>query len=120
MLLYSHDVREKLHITGLPWVTRHYRAGKRPSETRSSKDEQRLLLRLLDNNAKRIPASYVPRREPDERNFTLSFLLPMGPIISTEIGRFTIGACVVCTAPATATCSACHNVSYCGPGNFEV
>lgn len=117
LLLYRHSVSpESLGPAGLRWVKRHANGPKSIRIIRSSVHEQKLLLRLLDSNSKRIPESYRPSRSLEEREFTASFILPTGTIEPVEVGRFTRNACAVCTTPATASCGACHNVYYCGPG----
>lgn len=119
LLLYNHVVSSSSSAqTSARWVQRHSVKPDGICSLSSSLGVQKLLLRLLDSNAKRISPSYKPPRAPDEHAFTTSFILPTGAIDSREVGRFTLNACAICTTPATASCSVCRNVYYCGPGEL--
>ena len=77
--------------------------------------EHQLLLRLLKQNSKRLITSYTPpRHDPTEEPFTLSFLLPVGPLGEKEMGLFNKNdGCSVCGEPAKRTCSRCMAIRYC-------
>ena len=49
-------------------------------------------LRQLSATKDGCRKSATETRKPDERKFTLSFLLPMGAIESVEIGKFVLNA----------------------------
>ncbi|KAJ7226890.1 hypothetical protein GGX14DRAFT_627398 [Mycena pura] len=76
--------------------------------------EQELLLRLLEQNSKRLAQTYNPKRAATESGFTLSFLLPVGPLSATDVAVYnTNNGCPVCGDPANSKCSRCGVVRYC-------
>ena len=81
--------------------------------------EQRLLLLLLRENAKRLPVTLKLRREAYEEEFEPSFLLPVGPLESDEVAEMSVDACAICSKPSTAVCGGCQTVHYCGPGVYQ-
>ena len=80
--------------------------------------EQQLLLRLLKQNSKRLISSYnPPRLDRTEKPFTLSFLIPVGPLGEKEMGSFNKNdGCSVCGEPARSKCSRCNAIRYCSQG----
>lgn len=81
--------------------------------------EQKLMLMILDMNAKRLPPNTVVDRMKSEQDFKLSFLLPMGPLSSQDLGKLNANTgCVVCGGDTKSRCSQCQFVSYCGKGMF--
>lgn len=76
---------------------------------------QQLLLRLLRLNAPRLPESYKPFRQPYERDFHLSFLMPTGPLTLADIGSLNKDkGCDVCGEKAFKNCASCGIALYCG------
>ncbi|KAG8846385.1 hypothetical protein FRB96_001998 [Tulasnella sp. 330] len=108
MVLYVHGTKE--NPQGVDWVQYQVQSGTANAlvGVTCTMMEQQLLLRILDVNSKRIPAHYKPRRGPREQNFTPSFILPVGPLESKDLGRLNINnGCVVCGKPADKRCAGC-------------
>jgi hypothetical protein len=54
-----------------------------------------------------------------EKNFSVSFLLPLGPLDFEDIGRFNLDmGCAVCGNKITKRCSGCQSVTYCSAGMY--
>ncbi|KAJ3896384.1 hypothetical protein GG344DRAFT_72217 [Lentinula edodes] len=80
-------------------------------------EEQKLLLAVLNMNARRLPPAYSVKRNSSgsEATFALSFLLPLGPINQKDIGKLTHHTgCVVCGKKTVSKCSRCLSMEYCG------
>ncbi|KZS94843.1 hypothetical protein SISNIDRAFT_409344 [Sistotremastrum niveocremeum HHB9708] len=114
ILLYDHTVpgvlppMEQLQFCARELCTPHIHVV-------ASQGSQKLLQRLLLLNSRRLPASYQPPRQPYERNFKLSFVLPAGPLSMVDLGTLNEEkGCDVCGEKATQRCSACESVMYCG------
>ncbi|KAJ7666874.1 hypothetical protein DFH06DRAFT_1086032 [Mycena polygramma] len=76
--------------------------------------EQHLLLRLLNQNKKRLSSAYKPKRPATETSFTLSFLLPVGPLRMKDMAKLSANnGCSICGDPAKQKCSRCGVVRYC-------
>ncbi|KAG8992101.1 hypothetical protein FRB94_012009 [Tulasnella sp. JGI-2019a] len=114
MVFYVHGTKE--NPKGLDWMeyqSRHNTTASMAHVT-CTLAEQSLLLRILEMNSKRIPASYRPKRGPCEQDFTLSFILPVGPLDSMDLGRLNINnGCAVCGKPGGKRCSSCAAIYYC-------
>lgn len=84
---------------------------------KSTVAEQKLLLRALESNGRRLTRDYRPDYLPFESHFKLSFILPFHPLNMVAIGSLTgdIG-CAVCGDQRKSKCSKCHSISYCGTG----
>lgn len=84
---------------------------------KSTVAEQKLLLKALESNEKRLSRNYRPGYLPFENQFRLSFILPFHPLNMVAIGSLTgdIG-CAACGDKIKAKCSQCHSISYCGTG----
>ncbi|KAI0074273.1 hypothetical protein K474DRAFT_1677252 [Panus rudis PR-1116 ss-1] len=78
--------------------------------------EQKLLLRILNFNAKYVPSEYKADKTTAESPFTTSFIIPVAPLSFKELGELNQDTgCVVCGEKRTKTCSQCQSVSYCSP-----
>lgn len=82
---------------------------------KSTVAEQKLLLKALEGNERRLAGNYKLDYLPFEKQFRLSFILPFHPLNMNAIGSLTgdIG-CAVCGDKTKAKCSQCHSISYCG------
>ncbi|KAJ6608522.1 hypothetical protein B0H10DRAFT_1815742 [Mycena sp. CBHHK59/15] len=109
MVLFHQEVRGTLPTDTFKWVMLHGKDsehGKRIVQIVATLKEQHLLMRLLQRNSERLPASYNPQRTNLERSFVPSFLIPVGPLGGKEIARFNINnGCSVCGDPAKSKCS---------------
>ncbi|KAJ6531444.1 hypothetical protein DFH09DRAFT_1326597 [Mycena vulgaris] len=77
--------------------------------------EQHLFMRLLQRNSERLPASYKPDSTPLEREFTPSFILPVGPLSGKDVAKLNNNdGCSMCGDPAKSKCSRCNVKRYCG------
>ncbi|KAL1741790.1 hypothetical protein HDZ31DRAFT_44689 [Schizophyllum fasciatum] len=84
-------------------------------EIRSSVQEQALLRKLLSVNTEKLSAAYRPKLEPHEKNFKISFLMPVKPLSQLDVGKLTSDTgCVVCGKKTTSRCTGCLAVAYCG------
>ncbi|KAL5505057.1 hypothetical protein ACEPAH_7720 [Sanghuangporus vaninii] len=75
--------------------------------------ELKLLVKILEQNSKRVAASFKPSRHFSERTHTRSFLLPLRALTAENIGSLTKSSCARCGVPAVSRCSACQSVAYC-------
>jgi hypothetical protein len=79
--------------------------------------EHRILLRLFEKNAKRLPSKYSVTHRED--GLTTSFALPLCPIGMRTLGKLTHNSgCEVCGKKTTSLCMQCRSVVYCGKGIF--
>jgi hypothetical protein len=77
--------------------------------------ERRILLRLFEKNAKRLPQKYSLTDRAD--GVTTSFVLPLSPIGMAALGKLTHNpGCEVCGKKTTSRCMQCMSVVYCGKG----
>ncbi|KAG6899185.1 hypothetical protein C0993_012554 [Termitomyces sp. T159_Od127] len=77
--------------------------------------ERKYLLKLFAMNSKRLSSHYKPRRQKDEADHRLTFILPLGPLNMRDLGRLenTTG-CELCGKKMKSRCTQCLSVSYCG------
>lgn len=125
MLLYCRGTRDTPASTTFRWVQdtlAQSKAKRMPVlNITASPEEQKLLLAILNLNARRLSSNYSPQRRQTEASFVLSFLLPIAPIGQQDLGRLTNHTgCVVCGKKTTSKCSQCLSVEYCGTGQSLV
>ncbi|KAF7329219.1 MYND-type domain-containing protein [Mycena kentingensis (nom. inval.)] len=114
VVLYRHDVSDSGSLPGetLAWMEGHM--GRLGRNVTATLKEQEMLLRILKLNSKRLAKSYKPSRAATESSFTLSFLLPIGPLTAKDTAKFnTNNGCSVCGDPAKSKCSRCAVMRYC-------
>ncbi|KAI1792753.1 hypothetical protein LXA43DRAFT_314162 [Ganoderma leucocontextum] len=76
--------------------------------------EAKLILKLLDMNAKLLSPHYQYLRDTFEEQFQVSVLLPIGPLGFHELGKLSNDpGCAVCGKERKSRCSQCQSVSYC-------
>ncbi|KAJ7117892.1 hypothetical protein C8R43DRAFT_100471 [Mycena crocata] len=116
IVVFQHDVKDSLSRGSFEWIS-SYVCSDTPTamaNVTATVNEQHLLLRLLKQNSKRLVGSYKPKRASTETSFTLSFLLPVGPLGAQEMAKYnTNNGCSVCGDPAKQKCSRCGAVRYC-------
>ncbi|KAF5352281.1 hypothetical protein D9758_011972 [Tetrapyrgos nigripes] len=96
------DLQETKEIFGMPKI-------------HATEAEQNLLLTILERNSERLSPDYRPKRRSNEKDFTLSFLLPLAPLSQQNIMELsTITGCGMCGDETTSRCSGCLAVEYCG------
>ncbi|KAF7305409.1 MYND-type domain-containing protein [Mycena chlorophos] len=117
VLIYRHDGAS----TGGPspqsieWLQDNFQPGKLMMKITATLKEQEMLLRVLKQNSKRIAKKYKPKRLSNESGFTLSFLLPIGPLPASDLAKLnTNNGCTVCGDPAKSKCARCGVMRYCG------
>ncbi|KAJ6510595.1 hypothetical protein C8R45DRAFT_964605 [Mycena sanguinolenta] len=117
IVVFQHDVKDALSPGSFEWISSYVSgsAGHNAMiNVTATPQEQQLLLRLLNQNKKRLISSYKPKRATTESSFTLSFLLPVGPLAEEEMAKYnTNNGCAVCGEPAKQKCSRCSAVRYC-------
>ncbi|KAJ7688956.1 hypothetical protein B0H17DRAFT_1331915 [Mycena rosella] len=82
IVVFHHDVKDSLSRGSFDWIS-SYVSSTTPTamaNIAATVQEQHLLLRLLNQNSKRLVPSYKPKRASTEASFTLSFLLPVGAV----------------------------------------
>ncbi|KAJ7302330.1 hypothetical protein DFH08DRAFT_1089806 [Mycena albidolilacea] len=116
IVVFQHNVEGSLSQGSFDWIS-SYAFAPGPCPLRNitaTVKEQHLLLRILNHNKKRVVSSYNPNRAPAEASFTLSFLLPIGPLGAQEMAKYNANnGCSVCGEPAKRKCSRCGAVRYC-------
>ena len=88
-----------------------------PHHIAASELEQKALFMLLQQNATHIPPGFSvdPIKSETEGPFKVSFLLPVAPLSSEDLGKLTTEfGCDVCGEKAIFRCSKCQGVWYCG------
>ncbi|TFY69765.1 hypothetical protein EVJ58_g251 [Rhodofomes roseus] len=117
VLLYQSVTRADV-MEGLQWLNQMRDKNGSPGylvNIKCTPLEQKLLLRLLAINAKLLTSTYVPKKESSEKNFKVSFLLPLGPLSFEDVGKLNNDpGCVLCGRKTTSRCSQCQSVAYCG------
>ena len=86
-------------------------------QDRCTVQEQALFRKLLHYNSQKLSPNNKPMLESHEKNFKISFLLPVSPLSQFDIGKLTSDTgCAVCGKRTTSRCTGCLAVAYCGPG----
>lgn len=119
MVLYHRGTQDAPADATLSWVCEalsESKAKQIPVVTiTASLEEQKLLLAILNLNARRLSPNYSIKRKQTEAPFLLSFLLPVSPISQRDVGKLTKHTgCFVCGKKTTSKCSLCLSVEYCG------
>ncbi|KAJ7641528.1 hypothetical protein FB45DRAFT_359008 [Roridomyces roridus] len=116
VVLFQHDLKGAISPGGAQWMSSivNSKTTQPLLKITATIQEQQLLLRLLYANSKRLVSSYKPKRASTETSFTLSFLLPVGPLAGRDIAKYnTNDGCSVCGDPAAKKCSRCGAARYC-------
>ncbi|KAJ7764899.1 hypothetical protein B0H16DRAFT_1413785 [Mycena metata] len=116
IVVFQHDVKDNLSPGSFAWISSYVSSGSgSPLVTiTATVQEQHLLLRILNNNKKRLSSSYKPKRAPTESSFSLSFLIPVGPLGAQDMAKLNANnGCSICGEPAKQKCSRCGAVRYC-------
>ncbi|KAJ7747644.1 hypothetical protein DFH07DRAFT_575751 [Mycena maculata] len=116
IVVFQHNVEDSLSRGSFDWISGYVSAGTAQTmiNITATVQEQHLLLRLLNSNSKRLASSYIPKCASTESSFTLSFLLPVGPLGALDMAKYnTNNGCSVCGDPAKQKCSRCGAVRYC-------
>ncbi|KAJ3904158.1 hypothetical protein F5879DRAFT_881122 [Lentinula edodes] len=119
VVLYCRGTRDTPANDTIPWVQEVL--SKSVSKTVpllqivASLEEQKLLLAILNMNARRLSDQFSPNRSRSEGPFGLSFLLPLAPLGQQDVGALTNHTgCTVCGKKTTSRCSQCLSAEYCG------
>ncbi|KAF7329239.1 MYND-type domain-containing protein [Mycena kentingensis (nom. inval.)] len=115
VVFYRHDVAGSASLMEtVAWVQDHVNADRPIHNVTATLSEQEMLLRVLKQNSKRLAKSYRPNRTATESGFTLSFLLPIGPLTAKDMAKLNANnGCTVCGDPAKSKCSRCAVMRYC-------
>ncbi|KAJ7021435.1 hypothetical protein C8F04DRAFT_1402931 [Mycena alexandri] len=116
MLVFQHDLKDNMSPGSFAWISSYVSSssGSPLVAITATVQEQHLLLRILNNNKKRLSPSYKPKRAPTESSFSLSFLIPIGPLGAQDMAKFNANnGCSICGEPAKQKCSRCGAVRYC-------
>ncbi|KAF7305392.1 hypothetical protein HMN09_00791500 [Mycena chlorophos] len=110
--VHQHDVLNRISPSSIniniAWLQEDIDNGRSMVKMHATVKEQELLLRLLKQNSKRLAKSYQPLHRSTESSFTLSFLLPVGPLTAKDHAKYnTNNGCIVCGEPAKSKCSRC-------------
>ncbi|OCH86729.1 hypothetical protein OBBRIDRAFT_890275 [Obba rivulosa] len=125
--IYELDARTPVLVVvykRLPYEDAAARAGLRWIDTQLSRESGgslhatapglKLLTRLLAMNTKTLSSSFRPKKDPTEKDFKVSFLLPVGPLDYEDVGKFhKRPLCARCGSPTLGRCSECMAVPYC-------
>ncbi|KAJ4471599.1 hypothetical protein J3R30DRAFT_3527059 [Lentinula aciculospora] len=118
VVLYCRGTRDAPAFDTLQWVQEVVSNRKSPAlKVTATPEEQKLLLAILNLNARRLSSAYPVKRNSSgtEATFALSFLLPLGPVNQQAIGKLTRHpGCVVCGKKTVSKCSRCLAMTYCG------
>ncbi|KAF8515635.1 hypothetical protein JB92DRAFT_2810702 [Gautieria morchelliformis] len=119
VVIFRHELTSAPSPESLQWLQNSVEKGTARSiiSVQATLLEQQLLLRLLKQNSVRLVSSYNPSRlDSTEEPFTLSFLIPVGPLGESEMGSFNKNdGCSVCGEVAKSKCARCVAIRYCGP-----
>jgi hypothetical protein len=81
IVVFHHDAKDSVSRASFDWIS-SYVSGSAThtamANITATVQEQHLLLRLLNQNQKRLVSTYKPKRASTESSFALSFLLPVG------------------------------------------
>ncbi|KAJ3777401.1 hypothetical protein FB446DRAFT_681134 [Lentinula raphanica] len=118
IVLYRRGARDSPSFDTVKWV-QEVMMTQQPlgGQIRATPEEQKLLLAVLNANARRLSPDYSVKRHSSgtEAPFALSFLLPIGPINQRDMGNLTHHTgCVVCGQKTRSKCSRCLAMEYCG------
>ncbi|KAF9065036.1 hypothetical protein BDP27DRAFT_1332609 [Rhodocollybia butyracea] len=119
IIMYFRGARDAPANDTIAWAEEVLNAS-RVNQTRTlqivaSPEEQKLLLSVLNMNARRISSDYSPKRLGSEGPFRLSFLLPIAPLSQQDVGKLmNHSGCVVCGKKTASKCSRCLSAEYCG------
>ncbi|KAJ6516791.1 hypothetical protein C8R47DRAFT_1313162 [Mycena vitilis] len=116
IVVFNHDSQELASRASFDWISSYVVSGeaRAMANITATVHEQQLLLRLLHQNKKRLISTYNPKRASTESAFTLSFLLPVGPLGMQDMAKFNANnGCSICGEPAKQKCSRCGAVRYC-------
>nr|GAT49814.1 predicted protein [Mycena chlorophos] len=115
LLVYQHDVLNRVSPSSIAWLQDNIDNGRSMVKVHATVKEQELLLRLLKQNSKRLAKSYQPARRSTESSFTLSFLLPVGPLTAKDHAKYnTNNGCIVCGEPAKLKCAKWKSLNFAG------
>ncbi|KAG7091272.1 hypothetical protein E1B28_010322 [Marasmius oreades] len=115
-VLYTHNTQHTPILQAADWFADLVAKGGQSIQITAPVEVQKLFLAFLHLNSKRISPSYRPTRRAYESHFVPSFIIPIGPISSMEIGSLTKSAgCVLCGKKTFKKCSGCLAADYCGP-----
>ncbi|KAJ7915684.1 hypothetical protein B0H13DRAFT_1999818 [Mycena leptocephala] len=117
IVVFHHDAKNSVSRASFDWIS-SYVSGSAThtamANITATVQEQHLLLRLLNQNQKRLVSTYKPKRASTESSFALSFLLPVGPLGAQDMAKYnTNNGCTICGEPAKQKCSRCGAVRYC-------
>ncbi|KAI0032967.1 hypothetical protein K488DRAFT_48701 [Vararia minispora EC-137] len=80
-----------------------------------SRQAQAMLRQVLYLNSTRLAPAYKPDMRPYEKDFRVSFLLPLWPLSMVNIGKLAYKpGCVLCELESVSRCSSCQSANYCG------
>ncbi|KAJ7641527.1 hypothetical protein FB45DRAFT_358999 [Roridomyces roridus] len=114
VVLFQHDLKETVSQGSLQWMSSFAKAKQPVLKITATIQEQQLLLRLLYTNSERLVSSYEAKRASTETSFTVSFLLPVGPLTGRDLANYnTNDGCSVCGDPTEKKCSRCGAARYC-------
>ncbi|KAI1792751.1 hypothetical protein LXA43DRAFT_1004925 [Ganoderma leucocontextum] len=78
--------------------------------------EQKMILKILKQNAPLVPTDYEATRQPLEQQFKVSVLIPVGPLEYEALSKLNNNmGCSVCGRSGGYRCKDCQSVSYCSP-----
>ncbi|KAM5546029.1 hypothetical protein V8D89_000155 [Ganoderma adspersum] len=84
------------------------------SNMSSSSLEQKMILKVLKQNASLVPTDYEVARLPFEEHFKVSVLIPVGPLEYEALSKLNNNmGCSVCGKSGGYRCKGCQSVSYC-------
>ncbi|KAJ7605244.1 hypothetical protein DFH06DRAFT_1020348 [Mycena polygramma] len=117
IVVFHHDVKGALSRETFNWISSYVSGATEGmmAKITATAQEQRILLRLLNQNKKRLSSAYKPKRAATETSFTLSFLIPVGPLQMQDMAKHSANnGCSICGEPAKQKCSRCGAIRYCG------
>ena len=89
------------------------------SNMSSSSLEQKMILKVLKQNASLVPTDYEVARLPLEEHFKVSVLIPVGPLEYEALSKLNNNmGCSVCGKSGGYRCKGCQSVSYCSAGAY--
>ena len=113
VLLYRTFTRENVY-EGIEWMREQRDTRGALPQIHATPIEQKLLLKLLKNNASLVPPELEVDRTSTEVNYRLSVLLPIGPLEFEDIASLNkVVGCSVCGKKEASKCSQCLTVTYC-------